>query len=54
MELSEIEAVLGQHPGVRDTVVVAHEPTSSDKRLVAYVVLRQALAPHRQASCAAS
>ena len=41
----EIEAVLGQHPGVRDTVVLAGEGTSGYKPLVAYVVPRQALAP---------
>lgn len=41
VELGEIEAVLRQHPGVQDTVIAAHEYTSSDKRLVAYVVLNQ-------------
>jgi len=41
----EIEAVLGQHPGVRDTVVLAGEGTSGYKPLVAYVVPSQAQAP---------
>lgn len=41
IELGEIEAALRQHPGVQDTVVVPHEYSSSDKRLVAYVVLNQ-------------
>ncbi|MGD2115917.1 MAG: amino acid adenylation domain-containing protein, partial [Acidobacteriota bacterium] len=44
VELGEIEAALGSHPDVRETVVVARAPESSeggepgDLRLVAYVV----------------
>ena len=38
IELGEIETVLNQHPAVRDTVAVAREEESGDKRLVAYVV----------------
>jgi amino acid adenylation domain-containing protein len=38
IEPSEIEAVLKQHPGARDALVVVHDDASSEeKRLVAYV-----------------
>ena len=45
VELPEIEAVLGRHSGVRETVVVTREQTSGDKQLVAYVVASQVQAP---------
>jgi acyl-coenzyme A synthetase/AMP-(fatty) acid ligase len=36
IELGEIEAVLGQHEGVRQSVVVAREDVPGQKQLVAY------------------
>jgi acyl-coenzyme A synthetase/AMP-(fatty) acid ligase/acyl carrier protein len=41
IELGEIETVLGQHPSVREAVVVAREDASGDKRLIAYLVMRE-------------
>ncbi len=39
VELGEIEAVLQQHPAVRETVAIALDDERGEKRLVAYVVL---------------
>jgi len=38
IELGEIEAVLGQHPAVRETVVINDEAQPNDNRLIAYIV----------------
>jgi amino acid adenylation domain-containing protein/non-ribosomal peptide synthase protein (TIGR01720 family) len=45
IELAEIEALLSQHPGVQQTVVVAHADKPGDKRIVAYWVTEQQPAP---------
>ena len=41
IELGEIEAVLGQHPAVRQAIVVARENVPGNKLLIAYVVLHK-------------
>ncbi len=38
VELSEIEHVLGGHPGVQETAVAAEEPVAGHRQIVAYVV----------------
>lgn len=42
VELGEIEAVLNQHPAVRETVVLARDDPAGQKRLVAYIIRRSA------------
>jgi amino acid adenylation domain-containing protein len=39
IEPNEIMAVLDRHPAIQNSLVVAHEETTGEKRLVAYVVL---------------
>ncbi|MFD1299540.1 amino acid adenylation domain-containing protein, partial [Lysobacter gummosus] len=44
IELGEIEAKLAACEGVRDAVVIAREDTPGDRRLVAYLVMREGAA----------
>ncbi|GAX42390.1 amino acid adenylation domain-containing protein [Tolypothrix sp. NIES-4075] len=41
VELGEIEALLSQHPAIKDNVAIAREDVLGHKRLVAYIVLKQ-------------
>ncbi|HKV36649.1 MAG TPA: amino acid adenylation domain-containing protein [Pyrinomonadaceae bacterium] len=43
IELGEVEAALARHEGVRECAVLAREDVPGEKRLVAYLVLRQEL-----------
>lgn len=45
IELGEIEAVLNQHPNILESLVIASEDISGDKRLVAYIVPTQKKIP---------
>jgi amino acid adenylation domain-containing protein len=43
IELGEIEVVLGQHPAVREALVVARQDSPGEKRLVGYIVTNGAV-----------
>ena len=45
IELGEVESVVGRHPAVEEAVVIAREEVPGDKRLAAYVVVRQEPTP---------
>ena len=44
IELPEIEVTLTQHPSLREAVVIVHEDSTGDKRLVAYIVTNEEVA----------
>ena len=48
IELGDVETAISQHPMVRETVVIAREDLSNDKRLVAYVVPQPQLSESKQ------
>ncbi len=45
VELGEVEAVLSQHPDIRESAVVACESLAAGKQLVGYVVLKNCKSP---------
>ncbi len=45
IELAEVEAILAQHPGIQQTVVIAREDNPGDQRLIAYIVPKKEQTP---------
>jgi len=45
IELGEIEATLNKHPQVKESIVIAREDNPGDKKLVAYIICSDGLAP---------
>ncbi len=45
IELQEVETVLAEYPGIRETVALVREDVPGDQRLVAYIVARQEYTP---------
>jgi len=41
IELGEIESVLAQYHAIKDIVVIAREDTPGDKKLIAYIILKE-------------
>ena len=52
--MSEIEAVLNQHPAVRETLVIVGEDVPDDKYLIAYIVPNQEQIPMQEVQSFAS
>ena len=48
VELGEIEALLNEHPGVRESIVMLRQPTNVDQNLVAYLIPRDGQKPTRE------
>ena len=45
IELGEIEATLAEHPALRQAIVVVHEETPGDQKLIAYLTLQGEAGP---------
>lgn len=48
VELGEIEALLNEHPAVRESVVLLRGPADGEKALTAYIVPREGITPSRE------
>ena len=49
IECGEIEAILNRHPSIRETLVLPREDTLGNKRLVAFIVLKESSTPNSSA-----